>query len=776
MRIRYSLTTRILLLVTATLLVGGALIYGIANRHLLAIVDRGQEEIYREKVEAICAQLARADERLRKTGLVEAYREDFQTAVLKDLRELYYQQGDSPPLVYPFIVSTDGRTILHPVQPLGDLSLVGTDLLTKLLATPEGDFDYTYQGVEKWCYFKQFEPWNWIVGYAVPRKLKYADARRVGRMLLTVMAGVGGGLLLLLALMITRFTRPVSRLTAATAAMAAGDLEREIEIRGHDEVGTLARSFLHMRDAVRRTISRLEGEVAERRKAEEALAVEKERLFVTLRSIGDGVISTDTETRVVLMNRAAEELTGWHGEEAVGRPLAEVLPLRYPDDEGGACVDPAREVIGDGQIHDFGHRLLTNRHGGEIHVTDSAAPIIGPDSGLIGVVLVFRDITEQLRNEEELRKLGKLESVGVLAGGIAHDFNNILAAILGNIGLALTDDSLPADLRHSLAEAEKASLRAKDLTQQLLTFAKGGEPVKETASIAEVIRDSAAFVLHGDRVACEFDIPDDLWLVEIDRGQISQVIQNLVLNAGQAMTGGGVVRICCANLPAGDCPDFPGLAPGNYVRIIVEDTGPGIPAAVLDNIFDPYFTTKEKGSGLGLAITHSIIVKHGGWITAASPPGKGAVFTICLPAAADQDRRREAPQGKESAAAVRAARVLLMDDDEMVRGVAGAMLRQLGHEVAEAVDGEEAIAMYRQAREAGTPYDVVIVDLTVPGGMGGQEAVAVIRDEDPAVKAVVSSGYSNDPVMAHYRDYGFAAAISKPYQLREIQRVLADVL
>jgi len=769
---KHTLTFKILALITAAFLVSGVAILLLADRQLTRIIDAGQEDIYQEKVQAICALLRQADERLRKTGMVEAYREDFQLESLKDLRRLYYH--DPGQRIYPFILDTDGRVLLHPKLPYGDLSVVGTDILAKLLAVDEGDFEYVYQGQEKWCHFKRFPPWNWVVGYAVPLDLKYADARRLRAMLVSVMAGVGLLVLAGLGIVVSRFTKPIARLTKVTAAMAAGDLDIGIEIKGQDEVGMLARSFVHMRDAVRQTIAKLERENSERRKAEAALAVEKERLFVTLRSIGDGVISTDVQGRVVLLNKAAEEMTGWRHDEAAGKALSRIFRL-ICEETGEECEDPALQVVGDGRIHEFSNRVLVARDGREIHVTDSAAPIIGPDSTLIGVVLVFRDVTEQLRTEQELRKITKLESVGVLAGGIAHDFNNILAAILGNIGLALVNDDLPAQARHVLGEAEKATLRARDLTQQLLTFAKGGDPVRETASLDGVIRDSAAFVLHGDKVACRFDIPDDLWLVDIDKGQISQVIQNLVINAGHAMPEGGTVTIRCANVRPRGCPEIPGLEDGRYVKIQVEDSGIGIPENVLERIFDPYFTTKQEGSGLGLAISHSIVTKHGGRIAVDSTPGSGTVFTICLPASEHQEAAGGA-EAEDAAPGTEGARVLLMDDDAMVRGVAGAMLRQLGHEVEEAADGMEAVEAYRRAGEEGAPFDLVIMDLTVPGGMGGLEALARIREFAPDVRAVVSSGYANDPIMAHCREHGFAAAIGKPYQLREMARVLDSLL
>ena len=501
------------------------------------------------------------------------------------------------------------------------------------------------------------------------------------------------------------------------------------------------------------------------------LSMEKERLAVTLRSIGDGVITTDTAGNVVLLNKVAEQLTGWTNEEAAGRPLREVFDI-INEQTGQPCENPVEKILQTGEIIGLDqHTVLRAKNGVERRIDDSGAPIRDLESKIIGTVLVFRDITEQLKTEQELLKVKKLESVGVLAGGIAHDFNNILSAILGNLDISLLDTDLKDRTRKFLEEAKKASVRAKGLTQQLLTFAKGGEPVKETSSIGDVIQDSAQFVLHGGNVACRFAIPDDLWLADIDKGQISQVIHNIVLNASQATAEGGLIRISCANIdsPAGEKVV---LARDNrYVKIEINDDGVGIPADIIDRIFDPYFSTKQEGSGLGLTITHSIINQHGGRITVDSKPDAGTTFTIYLPASKQGEAAK--PQQPVTRKEPGKAKIMLMDDDEMVRGVVKEMLTMLGHEVVLAVDGQEAVEAFQKADP---PIDLVIMDLTIPGGMGGQEAVQKILAINKDAKVIVSSGYSNDPIMASYKDYGFSAAIVKPFQLQILADVISKVL
>lgn len=505
-------------------------------------------------------------------------------------------------------------------------------------------------------------------------------------------------------------------------------------------------------------------------KDEENLAQEKERLAVTLRSIGDGVITASIDGKVQILNKVAEELTGYSQEDAVGLSLHEVFHI-VNEHTRQRCESLAEKILATGKIIALAnHTLLISQDGTERIIADSGAPIRDKNSEIVGVVIVFRDITEESRVERELLKVKKLESIGVLAGGIAHDFNNILAGVLGYINLSLYDETLQDKTRSYLKEAETASMRAKDLTKQLLTFSRGGDPVKETASLREVIQESTSFVLHGDKVKCTFDIPEDLWLVDVDKGQFGQVIQNIVLNASHAMPNGGQLHVKCENrLPAENEPTLPGA--NEFVKVTIQDTGGGIPAAYLDQIFDPYFSTKQEGSGLGLAITHSIINKHGGQITANSSPGVGTTFTILLPAS--PAALKTAHPGPETITELPQATILFMDDEEVVRNVTQAMLNQLGHKVLFAVDGDQAVSIYRENQET---IDIIIMDLTIPGGKGGEEAVREILAINPGAKVIVSSGYSTDPIMANHRKYGFCAAVVKPYQLQDLSSVLSKVL
>ena len=385
-------------------------------------------------------------------------------------------------------------------------------------------------------------------------------------------------------------------------------------------------------------------------------------------------------------------------------------------------------------------------------------------------------LERETRLQAELARAGKLESLGLLAGGIAHDFNNLLTVLMGNISLVRLDGNLSGDAARSLDQAAKAAARARDLTQQLLTFAKGGAPLRAAVSLPEIVREVTEFALRGSKVIARFQMPDDLWPANVDKGQIGQVVQNIVINALQVMPDGGVVDVVLSNRVVGT--EFSGvLAPGRYLRLEFTDHGPGIAASDLARIFDPYFTTKKHGSGLGLATVHSIVKKHAGHITVDSEPNR-TTFQVWLPAAESgavvrPDSAHPAPRRSE---ADRGVRVLVMDDEEFIRNLAASILQRNGCQVTAVADGAAALREYESAREAGKPYALVILDLTIPGGMGGRQTMEELLKLDPAVRAIVSSGYSNDLVLANYQAHGFRGMISKPYDVSDFTDTVERVL
>jgi len=514
----------------------------------------------------------------------------------------------------------------------------------------------------------------------------------------------------------------------------------------------------------------LENDIDVRRQTEEALSAEKERLAVTLRSIGDAVIATDVQGHIVLMNRVAEELTGWTQAEAARRPLSEVFRLadrwtRKP------IPNPVEAVIRAGAPKDLpDHALLFCRDGRERLVADSAAPIYDGQSRIAGAVLVFRDVTERRRTEEQLANADKLASVGILAAGIAHDFNNLLTGIFGYIDLARASCPEGSGVYERLSKALEILNRAHGLSSQLLTFTAGGAPVTSPTDVAILIHNSVRFSLAGSNVTCDIAIPDGLWLCTIDAGQIGQVIDNLVINARQAMPAGGRIKVEASNVTISDDLILPA---GRYVLVSIADRGGGIPPEHRGRIFDPFFTTKPKGSGLGLATVHSIIKRHRGHIEFDSTVGEGTTFRIYLPVATSgppPDLIHTDASGALS------GRVLVMDDQEFVRDVACACLRSLGLRPEAVPDGHAALELFRASLDSNDPFDLVILDLTIAGSMGGVETLSKLRQLQPSIKAIASSGYSSDPVMAAPMDFGFKGALAKPYTIEGMARVISQSL
>jgi PAS domain S-box-containing protein len=510
-----------------------------------------------------------------------------------------------------------------------------------------------------------------------------------------------------------------------------------------------------------------------------SLAAEKNSLAVTLASIGDGVITIDLNGRIGICNKAAETMTGWPATEVAGKALRSVFTL---------SADAATQRKNNGAI---GYRseaeailfgtperaTLASRDGVERLIEQAASPIRDADNNLSGVVLVFRDITERERDAAERRKTEALDQLGLLAGGIAHDFNNLLTAIIGNV--SLVSMLLPAsdEKQGRLEDAKNASMRARDLAQQLLTFARGGAPTKQNASIADLVQETVSFSLRGSHISSNITIAPDLWSAEFDPGQISQVIANLVVNADQAMPNGGTLDVTCENFShtAAEGIATVELAVGDYIRIQVHDEGTGIAPHCLKRIFDPYFTTKSKGSGLGLATCYSIVKNHNGLVTVESELHCGSTFTVYLPAAR-QGAAEVQPVPLTDQPLQGSGRVLIVDDEEAIRMLVEFTLTALGYEVAAAETSLRGIELYREALECGKRFDLVILDLTLPGGMGGKDALRKLIEIDPMVNAIVSSGYAMDATMSRYQDFGFRGMIAKPYEAAELARKVGEMI
>ncbi len=512
----------------------------------------------------------------------------------------------------------------------------------------------------------------------------------------------------------------------------------------------------------------LKNEIVERRKMEEDLRKSEEKYRNIIETIQDGYYEVDMAGNFTFFNDNMCEIAGYSREALMTMSYRQLMD----EDNAERTLQAFDKVRSTGKPHKIFDHEITRKDGTKRSLTISISLIrdaLDEPSGFRGIC---RDITARKRAIDDLVRMEKLESIGILAGGIAHDFNNILTSILGNIAVAKMSPHSPDKIAHRMEEAEKAVARARDLTQQLLTFSKGGAPIRKTTSILELVRESCEFASSGSNVRCELSAPDDVYQVDVDVGQISQVISNLIINADQAMPEGGVIQVLLENISASD-GDGLSLNNEEYLKLSIRDQGVGIPARILPKIFDPYFTTKQKGSGLGLATAYSIVKNHDGLITVESEAGVGTTFHVYLPAS-----QKVVAQHKDSLGRVVAGegKILLMDDEETIRDMAREMLMILGYEVDVARDGEEAVQLYRSAKDLGTPYSAVILDLTIPGGMGGQDTLRRLVKIEPKVKAVVSSGYSNDPIMSQYKRYGFSGVVAKPYSAEELSRTLHLVI
>lgn len=513
----------------------------------------------------------------------------------------------------------------------------------------------------------------------------------------------------------------------------------------------------------------LQKEIAERTLAEEALRKSEMQYQALVETTNTGFVIIDAEGRVLDANLEYVRLSGHRNlDEIQGRNVLEWTAGSEKEKNAKAV----RQCLKAGYIRNLEINYIDAER--KVIPVEINATVVEKDE-VLRILSLCRDITDRKRMEEERVVMSKLTSTGILAGGIAHDFNNLLSVILGNIEMIKVFEQGGEEINNSLEAAKKATLEARGLTQQLIVLSKGGGSNKRLTSLYDLLQEQVTFTLRGSPVESTFVVPSDLWQIEVDEGQIVQVIRNIVLNAWEAMPAGGTISVEAANVELTASSNL-SLPPGDYVRMCIIDQGNGIPEEILLKIFDPYFSTKQrgnqKGMGLGLTICRSIIEKHGGAINVDSKLGQGTTLQVYLPA------RREPYPARPTVQVVLpgSGRILVMDDEEMVRTMSGAMLRRLGYEVQLTENGERAVEFFQAAKDLGRPFDVVLLDLTVRGGMGGKESIRELLKIDPAVKAIVFSGYDQDPVIENYRQYGFKAAMTKPYLISDLSEILSRVI
>lgn len=517
-----------------------------------------------------------------------------------------------------------------------------------------------------------------------------------------------------------------------------------------------------------------------------------ERLSAAVNMTADSVVISDLNGVIQFANQATARMWGAQDpSELIGRNSFDLIA----PDELNLAMEGMEEALLTGSTANRTYHVIT-KEGGKLPVEMTAALVRDPAGHPTGFVGISRDVSEKKRREEERIRWSRLESIGVLAGGIAHDFNNLLTAILGNISFARQDAHGNDRYGKALMDAEKACTHAKALSKQLLTFARGGAPLKRPTALGGLVENSVRLAGSGSRVKIRVSIEPGIKAMEVDPDQIGQAIQNLVLNALQATRDGRTVEVRAENAP--ERPAASQFPTGtSYVRVSIRDRGTGIAPEHRDRIFDPYFTTKPGGSGLGLATAHSIVRKHGGFIEVDSQLGSGSTFDVYIPATPDRPATQsiekpsrpflDAPRtGHPGSPAPPTTlppeplqgrgRILLMDDDPDILAVLGRALTKLGYAAEPSRDGAQALETYERAMDRGETFDAVIVDLTVPGGMGGAEMMSRLLQMDPTACVIVSSGYSADPVLARYSEYGFKGMLPKPYRMEDVSRTLREIL
>jgi PAS domain S-box-containing protein len=550
-----------------------------------------------------------------------------------------------------------------------------------------------------------------------------------------------------------------------TALIPMGDMIRKINMLN----ATLEERVKSRTAELNQKNIELKHEISGRKRIENMVKESEEKYRHLYNNAPDMYHTLDKNGIVIECNDTECKMLGYEKEEIIGKPIE-----NFMTEKSQHLLRRQIENMKEHKIESLENQEREYvRNGGLIlHVSVNVFAEYDENGGLLTINAILRDITLQKKMEDELMKMEKLESLGILAGGIAHDFNNLLTSIVGNVDVAKMHAAPEGKVHGRLIDINKAVLQAKDLTYQLLTFAKGGAPVRQVADLRELIEDSICFATRGSNVACNLHIDDDLWSVEVDIGQMHQALNNLIINAQQAMPEGGTLNVRAENIKLESDEVYP-LEPGQYMRISVKDFGKGISEEDLEKIFDPFYTTKEQGSGLGLATAFSIVKRHSGYLKVQSEKDVGTTFTIYLPATLKHNYATPASEDKRPADG---RRILLMDDEIFVRDAVGEMLTSTGYSVVFAEDGTAAIRLYKDASKAGESFDAVIMDLTIQGGMGGLEAVKKLLDFDPTARVIVASGYSNDDVMSSYKSCGFQGVLLKPFDIDTLNNVLQMVL
>ena len=764
MQIR-SITLKLLPFIIGAFILVTICVQFISKAELTTIIDKSQKDIFAEKIDVIWEHLKRVDTRLQKTGLVEAYADDFKNSTVTTLRDSYYQQPDID--FKPIIIDRDATVILHPELPTGEVLQPGGTPVFQGITDNRGDFFTTAPEARTWYIFRVFEPWGWTILYAVPAEEKYADVSKFSHLLFVIMSTITLLVVSLLSLIITKLMAPVRTLTDAASQVTQGNLDHPIAIRSNDEIGVLAKSFDIMRVAIKGQISQLHQEVENREKIASDLRTLERYLSDIINSMPSTIIGIDEKMRVTQWNSNAEQMTGIKAADACGTPL-DVLVPEFFDISGLIDKSLAQNVI----------TTVSKREretgAGRVLENLTIYPLAASEERKAGAVIRIDNVTKEHELELQVAHSSKMDAIGQLAGGVAHDFNNMLAGILGAaqmIQLAIGKDQ--RELSRYLDMIITSSTRAADLTRKLLAFGRKGKIVSTAIDIHDLLNDSITILQRtiDKRVTISTAFAAGHQSIVGDTTGLQNVFLNLGINASHAMPEGGELQIRTANVALDDdyCRKSPfRIVAGEYIRIEFQDNGHGITQDNLDKIFDPFFTTKKQGegAGLGLAAAYGTVRDHHGVIGVDSTPGQGSTFQILLPCS--DEKRSETPADDELLHG--AGNVLLVDDEEVIRITGKHILEQLGYTVFLAETGDEAVTFIRENR---ADIDIVIMDMIMPV-MDGKEAILQIKRMKPDQKILISSGFFKPEYRRQLNEQQIEGWIHKPYRMSELSQAIAN--
>lgn len=760
-----SITFKLLSFLIAALTLATISILTLSHIQLVPIVDKSQNEIYSEKLDIIWSSLSKLDQKLQKTGLVEAYIDDFMTSAVHSLKTTYYPSKNKD--IHLFILDNDGKFVVKPDRGQLHLSQDKLSAFFDDMSATKGQFTAQKDTNPTWNIYRQFEPWGWTICYSVPLSVKYADVKKFVTLLLITMVSIILTIAFLLSLIIARLVSPITLLEKNAAMISAGNLEQPIEIRSTDEIGMLAKSFDYMRNSIKRQLEQLNNEIVERKSAEKELQHLRNYLSNIIDSMPSVLVGVDAKGQVTQWNKTTEKNTGIAAELAYGRPLPEVFPEMMEQMEGITQAIKAREV----------KRIVRNPRPLDtgIHYEDlTFYPLIA--NGVDGAVIRIDDVTKEYELELELSHSRKMDAIGQLAGGVAHDFNNMLSGILGAVQLLKTRQVDPDEKNlEYISIIEKASLRAADLTEKLLVFGRKGAVVSTSIDIQLLIEDTVAILNRtiDKRISISVQKGADNTFLIGDSSALQNAFLNLGINASHSMPDGGKIEIETKNIWLNrkfcDENSFE-IEPGEYIQIAVRDSGSGIAQENLQKIFEPFFTTKEMGEGLGLGLSavYGTVKDHHGLITVFSEVGTGTTFYLMLPSSEIQEHVQEKPAEIISGSAT----ILLVDDEDIIRTTGKHLLEEMGYTILLAENGMDAVDVFSMHRDK---IDLVIMDMVMPV-MDGRDSIRKLRKIDRNCKIIIASGFNKGEEGRKQDTYDVQGYIKKPYRASDLSQLLAQIL